>query len=157
LQVQLVSGSGIRIFTPDIPDVGKVRLRYPIVPLHQEGSVTWKTLSALQDMLMDMKSYTRMFVNRPEVADPHPPDAHYVTSVTHDNPPGMHSHELYLTPEEMVALQHNHTVRVYTTENNGHSHELELKNDQNINQLLVVKCDGLPHCWDHHGNRVFKK
>ena len=41
--------------------------------------------------MMQMKNFAFMFEDKPSIADSnaHPPDAHYVTSTTHDNPPGM--------------------------------------------------------------------
>ncbi len=35
--VHKTKASGIRIFLPDIPDVGIIRQRYPIFPVHGEG------------------------------------------------------------------------------------------------------------------------
>ena len=36
--VRLVAPTGTRVITPNIEGVGKVRLRYPIFPVHSEGS-----------------------------------------------------------------------------------------------------------------------
>lgn len=69
LQVRRVAASGFRIFTPEIPGVGAVRIRYPIMPFHQEGSTIHKNLVALQDIVMDMKKFTNMFETRPEIKD----------------------------------------------------------------------------------------
>lgn len=68
-KVREVAASGFRIFTPEIPDVGKVRIRYPVMPFHNEGSGIHKNLVALQDIMMDMKKFTDMFEERPEVSD----------------------------------------------------------------------------------------
>lgn len=43
-----VSPSGTRLFTPNIPGVGRMRMRYPIMPVHNEGSVIWKEIEALK-------------------------------------------------------------------------------------------------------------
>ena len=40
--------SGIRVFMPDVPGVGIMRQRYPIMPDHVEGSGIDKNLAALQ-------------------------------------------------------------------------------------------------------------
>ena len=37
----------------DVPGVGKVRTRYPIAPLHQEGEATWKEVQALKESVLD--------------------------------------------------------------------------------------------------------
>ena len=64
-----MTASGVRIFTPNIPGVGPVRLRYPVYAMHQEGGAAYKNLLALQDVVMDMKKWTRMFEQRPEIQD----------------------------------------------------------------------------------------
>lgn len=64
-QVRRVSASGIRIFSPNIPGVGTLRLRYPVMPFHEEGNNIYKNLIALQDITMDMPAYTRMFEKSP--------------------------------------------------------------------------------------------
>lgn len=64
-QVRHVSASGIRIFTPNIPDVGTVRLRYPVMPFHEEGNNIYKNLIALQDITMDMPAFAKMFEKSP--------------------------------------------------------------------------------------------
>ena len=69
IQVKQVSASGFRIFTPTIPDVGRVRIRYPVMPFHHEGDAVFKNLAALQDITMNMKKFTDMFETRPEVKD----------------------------------------------------------------------------------------
>jgi len=56
-----MQASGISIHTPDIPGVGKVRLRYPIVPLHQEGSALWKEFDALKDITLNRAKYFKLY------------------------------------------------------------------------------------------------
>ncbi|XP_045189241.2 uncharacterized protein LOC123546768 [Mercenaria mercenaria] len=162
-QVQRVSASGIRIFTPDINGVGKIRIRYPVAPAHQEGSALWKNIVALQDVLMDTMKFSQIFEQRPSTRDPnaHEPDTIYEMSITHTNPPGMHYHEVYITREEMIALERIGTrVRVYTSESNGHHHELTLTMDpqhSDLSTLLIVDCDGKETCWDGHNKEIRRK
>ena len=54
------TSSGIRIFTPEIPDVGVIRIRYPVYPVHQEGNTIWKNLQALQDITMEPEKWSHM-------------------------------------------------------------------------------------------------
>lgn len=113
--------------------------------------------------MMDTLKFSKMFEQKPDLRDPHAhaPDTVYVMSTTHVNPPGMHAHEVYITLEEMVALERIGTrVRVYTSENNGHHHELTVTMDPNhpdLNQLLIVNCDGNASCWDGHSHTILKK
>ncbi|XP_078367031.1 uncharacterized protein LOC144651043 [Oculina patagonica] len=50
--VRVTRASGTRIFFPPISGVGVLRQRYPIVPVHGEGSAVWKELEAIKDLLM---------------------------------------------------------------------------------------------------------
>ena len=52
--------TGTRIFLPEIPGVGIIRRRYPIMPAHTEGSTTEKNLDALQ--VRKMSHVTRKHV-----------------------------------------------------------------------------------------------
>ena len=51
-KVRKMVAAGTRIFMPEIPGVGIIRQRYPIMPAHFEGSTTEKNLAALQVLLL---------------------------------------------------------------------------------------------------------
>ena len=53
--------SGHRVFLPNIPGLGVLRQRYPIAPVHGEGSAVWKELEALKDVILRPKSNCHMF------------------------------------------------------------------------------------------------
>jgi len=57
-----VTSSGMRIFTPSIPGVGIMRLRYPVFPVHQEGNAIWKSLQALQDVSLNPEAWDHIHV-----------------------------------------------------------------------------------------------
>lgn len=59
-QIQ-TAASGVRIFFPRIPGVGILRQRYPIMPLHGEGSAVWKELEALKDLVLNPEKNARLF------------------------------------------------------------------------------------------------
>ena len=50
--VRRVWASGVHAFLPEIEGLGKLRTRYPIAPVHQEGSAVWKELKAFKDLLV---------------------------------------------------------------------------------------------------------
>lgn len=56
--MRAVRASGMRIFLPNIPEVGVLRQRYPIMPGHQDGNTMWKEISALKDAIMEQGRYT---------------------------------------------------------------------------------------------------
>lgn len=60
--VHEMKGAGHRIMMPIIPDVpGRVRTRYPVSPVHEEGSAVWRELAALREMIMDSDKYEFMY------------------------------------------------------------------------------------------------
>ena len=56
-----VTASGTRILLPEIPGVGRVRTRYPISPLHNDGSQIYKEVEALKDVVMKLESFNVSF------------------------------------------------------------------------------------------------
>jgi hypothetical protein len=59
--MQSVQSSGFWIHLPEIPGVGILRQRYPIMPLSEEGSGVWKELAALTDIVLQPLKYKHMF------------------------------------------------------------------------------------------------
>ena len=58
--VRIVAASGTRIILPDIEGVGSLRTRYPIMPVHSEGSAVSKELEALKDILLNPAKFSKM-------------------------------------------------------------------------------------------------
>jgi hypothetical protein len=55
-----LQSSGVRIMLPEIPGVpGPVRTRFPIYPLHEEGSTVWKEMEALRRAVMERKDWLK--------------------------------------------------------------------------------------------------
>ena len=52
--------SGVRIFLPNIPGIGVLRTRYPIMPVHGEGSSVWKELNAIKEIVMNPNAHKKM-------------------------------------------------------------------------------------------------
>ncbi|XP_041361296.1 uncharacterized protein LOC121377385 [Gigantopelta aegis] len=63
--VRKVVASGHRIFFPSITGLGVIRQRYPIMPVHGEGSAVWKELNALKEMVMKMNTYAGYYEQSP--------------------------------------------------------------------------------------------
>jgi len=99
--------SGTRIFFPLIPGVGILRQRYPIMPVHGEGSSVWKELEATKDLLLKSKTNGYIF-REPLHSGPLPTEPpkrsiklqmQYARTKT--NPPGSHKHEIVLTADQV--------------------------------------------------------
>ncbi|XP_012934635.1 mucin-17 [Aplysia californica] len=63
--VRRVSASGMRVILPNIPGVGPLRTRYPIMPVHGEGGSVWKELNALKDIVLQMKTKQAYLYEKP--------------------------------------------------------------------------------------------
>ena len=104
--VRIARTSGTRIFFPPISGVDICRQRFPIMPVHGEGSAVWKELQATKDILM--KSKTFGFTHREPLGgdsgvrptQPAKPLTLKMQDGTKD-PPGAHSHEVTLTPRQV--------------------------------------------------------
>ena len=57
--------SGIRVMLPEIPGVGVLRQRYPVMPIHGEGGTVWKELEALKDIVLNPQSHGHLYRERP--------------------------------------------------------------------------------------------
>jgi len=159
--VRIVDSSGIRIKTPDIEGVGPIRTRYPIMPVHGEGSGVWKELNALKDMTMHMNRYASLYEERPGVGGENDTDdsalLHYKVALTVQDPPGEHSHDVYLNKIELDEIKHGHEFYVTTSEDMAHSHELTFRWDNRRHALFIKRCDGLRQCWDGHNLRLIEQ
>ncbi|XP_060076524.1 uncharacterized protein LOC132556152 [Ylistrum balloti] len=159
--------SGTETVLRDIPAVGTVRLRYPVVPTHYEGNVIYKELDALKDLVMNMATNAKYFREKPtalqSIANPTRHEEHYQTSSSSAvSQAGLHKHDVFLSQDDVAALIKGQTVAVYTTLNNGHQHVLEIYlyargHTSHTNLLRVSLCDGKVQCGDGHSNILYYK
>jgi len=152
--VRKCAASGTRIIQPDIEGVGKIRIRYPIMPFHAEGENTRKELEALKDMVMQMTKYSSLYETSPtnvELAKQAILDKEVTLKIrptTHD-PPGLHGHDITLHQSDIEDMQHGHIVRgLLTSIDNGHQHSVDVA--LNGTTYRMLSCDGMRHCWDGH-------
>ncbi|XP_046381878.2 uncharacterized protein LOC124152867 [Haliotis rufescens] len=156
--VQRVAASGTRIVLPNIPGVGKIRMRYPIVPVHMEGSGVWKELDALKDMLMDIQKYKGLFHHHPTLTDSSngtqssEKTLHLRTGAATRTPPGPHVHDIFLSPDVQESMKHGERKTMVTSEALGHTHQLILSYK---NTYSILWCDGQTHCWDGHPMNLY--
>lgn len=99
--------SGTRIFFPLLPGIGILRQRYPIMPVHGEGSSVWKELEATKDLLLKSKTNEYLF-HEPLHSGPlptEPPKKDIKLQMqyarTKLDPPGPHEHEVFLTAAQV--------------------------------------------------------
>ena len=104
----MCKASGTRIFFPTIPGVGALRQRYPIMPVHGEGSAVWKELEAVKDVILKSKTFGYIFREPLQSGGPsptEPPKKPIKLQMTKAaaNPPGPHEHEITLQPEQVSS------------------------------------------------------
>ncbi|GFO26299.1 hypothetical protein PoB_005280400 [Plakobranchus ocellatus] len=132
--------SGTRILLPEIPGIGAVRLRYPVFPLHVEGSSIWKELEIVKMKLNEASSSLQSNLYYIKL---------YPTTVS-----GEHDHEFYMSKEKYEAAMSGQVVSATTSIENGHSHELDLAYNKNTGRLEYVRCGNQGRCWDWHPKPV---
>ena len=108
-KLRLVRDSGHRMILPNIPGVGSLRQRFPIMPIFGEGSSVWKELEALKDIVLDSNDNKHMFRNSMPTAIE--PDENALDTrnrgMTLEFSPGRtgHSHMVHISTEELRNLQ----------------------------------------------------
>lgn len=157
--VKITRASGIRIFLPSINEVGVLRQRYPIMPVHGEGSSVWKELEATKDLLMNSKTYGYMYREQlvgSGVVPTEPPERPLTLKMEDatKTPPGAHSHEITLTPAEVKDAKEKRKVfEKMTTEGASHQHRIRVA--WRNNNWKILRCDnhdqGNYRCKDQHG------
>ena len=161
----IARATGTRVHLPAIPGVSddRIRTRYPIYPVHGEGSAVWKELEAMKDVLLESKTYGFIYREPLSLADPPPPGPPEsnirleVTTATAD-PPGPHTHEITVTPEQAKQMMKDRAELTFTTTTAAqHEHNIKVKYNLFQNEYMIVQCDdgeydqGNYRCMDKHG------
>ena len=150
-----VIASGTRILLPDIPGVGVLRVRYPIMPTHVAGGATWKELDALKELLLRPDVYKRMYyyygIEEPESSvQPLKSSVAGVGGRTH-------IHYVMLQRDQVNVMSNgasNVTMETSKDPIDGHFHTMTItRNSRGIFEF--TECDGQAKCPDGHENRMF--
>ena len=160
--VRITRASGTRIFFPLINGVGVCRQRYPIMPVHGEGSAVWKELEATKDILMKSKTYGYIYrepLGGGSGVVPTEPPQKPLTLKMEDatkTPPGAHSHEITLTPAQVEMAKKGTVIRkLVTSTGAGHQHQINIQWKTRKNKWQINYCDsrdsGAYRCFDKHG------
>merc|ERR1719334_506884 len=109
-----------------------------------------------------MKKYAPLFRDPPKLASGAPPtmdptllDTTFRMGTATKTPPGSHTHEVVITADQKKSLEAGHRVLVFTTQNEGHSHQVELMYDKGHHSFQISHCDGQTHCWDGHPRNLY--
>ena len=160
--VKITRASGTRIFLPPIPGIGTLRQRYPIAPVHGEGSSVWKELEAVKDMVLQPQTYGYLYREALPGGPTLPPEPSLRPQTAElgaasKTPPGAHKHEIYLTAVEVDQLvRKRFQIKKYTTESAGHRHTVWIKYATwTKDKYYIVRCNSAAsndekRCWDDH-------
>ena len=143
---QPVRASGTRIFLPRIEGVGYLRTRYPIMPVHGEGSAVWKEVNALKDYILNPDQYK--FIK--EGGDIKQENTIIKTGVSKSEHTTQHDHEIELTPDQKSQLKGGREITVTTSLANGHMHDMVLTWNPARQNYQYISCGGKKVCWDNH-------
>ena len=148
-----VRASGHRTFIPAIPGVGRVRQRYPIMPIHGECSTAWKELDALKDIVLNPTKYKNMFYENGDDEEDGKPYFLRIKLQPARAQFGGHTHELELNQADHELLMSGGVVQKISTYASGHQHEISLILEKHVvgHRLMAISCDRKPDCWDGHG------
>merc|ERR1712038_632966 len=150
-----VTASGTRILLPEIPGVGRIRTRYPISPLHNDGSQIYKELEALKDVVTRMETFNRFLIEYPTDFiddDPNKLIKFEMTMSTRD-PPGLHTHVVEMYRSDMDEhMASGDLFEIESSESNGHSHVMQVQYKQRRDYpWRIMKCGpSKTNCWDGH-------
>lgn len=135
---QRVISSGNYIWLPHMKGVGSIRQRYPILPLHDSGSVLWKELKALEDTL-----------------GIHPLISGGVVLKLQG---GGHDHDVNLNILDLHRLVTGSAITVDSAVTGIHTHTIKLEYDTSEAQpkYVLKECDGQNEgkCNDGHNRLV---
>lgn len=153
--VMKTRASGVRIMFPKINGIdGIIRQRYPIMPVHGEGSALWKKLNALEDAME--------FAKAADITS----GISYSTGVSHSSQTTGHTHIFAVNEEDMAGLRSGaiQEVSVSTGSRNSHNHELVIKRkadavNGDADEFYVASCDTASSatgkvCWDNHSHDI---
>ena len=173
-----VWASGVHVNLPEIPEVGIMRTRYPVAPVHQEGHAIWKELQALKDLLLDQNEELNALRDEYGIKGPnctttapgwctiggargagkptHTSNAHVVLTMAvgaakSEYETTAHTHTVHLSIAEDAKLRRGEAVIIRTTSGSGHKHELVLRYDGSKPEpYYYEECDGQALCWAGH-------
>ena len=137
----------------EIPGVGVVRQRYPVMPIHEEGNTIYKELEALKDIVLEAKNFVYMLRD----SDTDIFEKGFTLKMLPSTPEfGSHEHLIHLTGKEVQRLYSGILVKKVTNMVNGHQHEVIIQRGivRSNSFYKIFQCDGLRICFDGHNVRL---
>ena len=155
-----VMPTGIRINLPEIPGVGKLRQRYPIMPVYQEGDLVYKELTALKDLVLVQNDMFKKLIDEFGLTKNRNDFGQDLVLSTAFAPPdkknniAAHSHTVLITGKQVADLKNGETVKIQTSTASKHTHTLEIAYSKSAKQYYYKTCDKKKTCWDKHASNM---
>ena len=150
-----VRAAGTHVFLPYIKDVGVLRQRYPVFPVHGEGSSVWKELNALREIVMNMEGYKNMLWSQNEMQVARGAGITEL-QMGKSNRAGIsqHTHQIELSASELEQILGGREILKTSSLAIGHQHELNIR--WSGKKFIYRKCDKLSRCYDKHTTELTK-
>eukprot|EP00045_Choanoeca_perplexa_P013664 m.155464 g.155464 ORF g.155464 m.155464 type:complete len:1059 (-) comp16417_c0_seq1:98-3274(-) len=126
--VQQVRASGHWILFPKIKGFAQeIRQRYPIAPVHDQGSTSWKEIKALQALTVGLSSdLSTAQLNGLDAVKEERAGVTLRLAYTANANTGGHSHSFHLAGPELDKLRSEGSVTVLTSQDAGHTHQIQV-------------------------------
>lgn len=149
--MKYVRAAGTHVFLPNIKGVGLLRQRYPIFPVHGEGSSVWKEVNALREVTMNQEKWKRMYWDAKDTDSSNIGGISLEMGFSSTTQTSRHTHRVEISAEDHLHLKSGGIVVLMTSTDNGHAHQVEIVM---WDRFYFKKCDSKNACWDKH-SRAF--
>ena len=146
--MRAVRSSGMRIFLPNIPGVGELRQRYPVMPIYGEGQTVMKELEALKDIVLNPGGYNWAL----RTGDRHETEngMTLLLGPSDDN----HTHLVFLRRDDVWSLNLGKHLWINTEISDGHRHRLLLSAEGNGRNTSYIWEEMMPY--ENHEQELTK-
>ena len=148
--------AGTPIFTPEIEGVGKVRLRYPIVNLADDGEIAMRELEAVKDFFLNQDKFAKLRREmNAKLRRENDPDVN-LQEGWYRLPDGAndHNHQFMVTAEDIKAFATYKQINVQTSPMMKHSHKVTLQ--MTDTGFKTVACDDKPGPCNGHASNNYR-
>ncbi len=101
----------------------------------------------MKDIVLEMDAHPKMYYNRHGGSNK---TEGLRLKLGFSRGAGAHEHRVELSAANLERLQAGGTVTTVTTQDNGHTHDVEIMYGRGNDVYIMVKCDGENRCPDKH-------
>ena len=138
-----------------------LRQRYPIMPIHEHGTTSWKEVKALQDIMIDAGGSSALRASLDRIREERigvSLKLMYTTGGASNV--GPHEHALHVTGEQVKQMDEDGFIEMTSSMDNGHTHSVKLARETIemstgvlTHRYKLLKCDQGQLCGDEDGYR----